>query len=160
MKTLILAILILSSFKSFAATDEARDLGTREDAYKICQQLPFQSDRNECIQKLRRYRYFDDRALEICSSLTFAREKVDCIWVIGDKEYENYEINNCIGQTFPSDRVKCLRESGGPLHSGACTDKRLALAYLQGARTDLGQGNLNEVGAKLDYLINVFEACR
>ena len=105
MKSLIVFAALLTSFATFA--------GDRNTAYEVvCRDMSFESDRTKCIQVIKPFNYFDDRALQICPLMAFDSKKIECLGYIGDKRYEAYEVEACRNATFESEKLKCLRDNG------------------------------------------------
>ena len=152
MKTLIVAI---SLFFGLAHA------GDRSAAYNlICKPLPFDSDRTNCMNRIKNYSYFDDRALSICASFNFDSDKISCLDLIADKTYEAYEMDACASKTFESEKRQCLQDNGtrtgGP---GGCLVGRDSLSQMRTALIDLRNGNAQSTDQRLSYLIQKYSNC-
>lgn len=138
--------------------------GDRNSAYNlICKPLTFESDRASCMNRVKNYSYFDDRALKMCKAATFDDNKVACLDLIGDKAYEDFEMNNCINQTFESKKMDCLQESGSPYNPDqdrACVPRQETISQLDASLRDLRSGNLKGADSRISYLLNRFTECR
>lgn len=153
MKTLIIT---LSLFISVAHA------GDRNTAYNaICKPLNFETERAACMAKVKSYSYFDDRGINICKSLTFDSSKVSCLDLIGDKTYEDFEMDNCINQTFESKMLECLRVSGTPYEQDRiCVQRQEAISQLDAGIREMRAGSLKAADRRLSLLLNRFIDCR
>lgn len=136
--------------------------GDRNSAYNaICKPLTFESERASCMAKVKNYSYFDDRGLGICKSLAFDSNKVSCLDLIGDKTYEDFEMDSCINQTFESRKLDCLQENGAPYEPNkVCVLREEAISHLQTGIKDMRAGNLKAADQRLSFLLNKFTDCR
>jgi hypothetical protein len=131
--------------------------GDRNTAYgMVCKDLTFESDRNKCVETIRPHSYFDDQALAMCAAFTFDSNKIQCLGLIGGKQYDAYEIDACRNTTFDSDRLRCLQTNGRPANNRPCLPRQEVLGQLQAGLTDLRVGNLGTVDKRLQYLIANF----
>ncbi len=147
MKSILLILLFVSS--TLLA-------GDRTSAYNaICKKLPFESDRNKCVAKIRPYNYFSDEALAICVSLSFDSTRVECLDYLGDKNFESYEIDTCKNSTFDSDKLKCLKENGSPVKK-TCLPRLDVLNQLNASMNDLKSQNYGSLEKRLIYLTAKF----
>jgi hypothetical protein len=130
--------------------------GDRNTAYNvICKGLPFESDRNKCVAKIRPFNYFNDQALAICAGLSFDSKRVECLDYIADKNYEVYEIETCKNSTFDSDKMKCLSENGAPFKK-VCLPRQDVLFQLNASMSDLQSRNLGSLEKRLIFLTAKF----
>ena len=163
MKILLTLLALLSTTALFA--------GDRNSAYEaICKNMTFESERNNCIAKIRPYNYFNDTALMICAGFNFDSTKMECLGYISDKFYDNYEVETCRNSTFDSQKLACLRDNGttrpnpgpgpGPIPTPGCISRQEALNQLRSAQTELRSGNTGTVDKRLTFLINKFQNCQ
>ncbi len=110
MKVFILSGLILLSAV-------ISDAAGREEAYRICEAMDFDSHKRECISKIRNYEYFELQAISICVGFDFDSGRLPCVDAIGDKSYDNYELRACSQEHFDSEKLKCLESSGKPAYN-------------------------------------------
>lgn len=100
-----------------AAWDDGRD-----DAVRLCGRLPFDSDKNSCIQQVSRARYIERAAADVCAKMSFNDSIPNCLSAIADKAYLRAETDVCSKESFDDDKVSCLRGSGrfawGPAPGG------------------------------------------
>lgn len=136
--------------------------GDRNTAYNaICKPMTFESERANCMEKVKGYTYFDDRGLAVCKNQTFDSNKVSCLDFIGDKTYEDYEMDNCINQTFESKKLQCLQESGTPYNQGSqCVPRDETIKQLNSGIRDMRAGNLKAADQRLTQLLNRYIDCR
>jgi hypothetical protein len=136
--------------------------GDRTTAYNIiCKPMTFESDRNNCLAKIRNYSYFDNRALGICAAITFDSNKVSCLDVIGDKAYEGYEMDKCVNETFESRKLDRLHELGTIYNPNkpACVSREETITQLSYSLKDLRSGNLGSTDQRLSNLLARFTDC-
>jgi uncharacterized Fe-S cluster protein YjdI len=152
-------VLAMSLFLSFICNVQA---GDRTSAYNaICKPMPFETNRNECMAKVKLYNYFDNRALGICAALAFDSGKMSCLDLIGNKTYEGYEMDSCIHQTFESKKLECLQENGSIYQPNkpSCVPNQEAVEQLSNSLQDLRSGNLRAVDQRLSILLDHFNKC-
>ncbi|MFA6236908.1 MAG: hypothetical protein WC635_06230 [Bacteriovorax sp.] len=149
-------IITLSLFISIAHA------GDRNTAYNaICKPLDFESERAACMAKIKNYSYFDDRGINICKSLAFDSSKVSCLDLIGDKTYEDYEMDHCINQTFETKMLECLKDSGTPYQQGRiCVPREEAVSQLDAGIREMRAGSLKAADKRLSLLLNRFATCQ
>lgn len=151
MKMLIASLLLCSSVMAFA--------GDRNTAYEaVCKNMSFESDRNKCVQVIRPFSYFDERALSICTIFPFDSTQMECLGYIGDKRYEMYEIDICQNATFDSEKLKCLKDNGS-FGGQTCMPRQEVISQLRQAQLELRQGNTGTVDKRLTYLIGKLNSC-
>jgi hypothetical protein len=82
-------------------------------AYKIiCQPMKINSEILECVSKVRTYLYYNLNALKICSTLVLNSEKISCLDIIGDVDYERSETDKCSSLLAEEDKRECLQNLG------------------------------------------------
>lgn len=86
----------------------------RDQAAALCGRLPFDSDKNSCLQQVSRARYIERGAAEVCAKLSFNDSIPDCLSAIADKAYLRAETDVCGRESFDDDKVQCLRNGGRP----------------------------------------------
>ncbi|MBI3566205.1 MAG: hypothetical protein HY079_13500 [Elusimicrobia bacterium] len=84
----------------------------RDDAARLCGRLPFDSDKNSCLQQVSRARYIEREAAAVCAKLSFNDSIPNCLTAISDKAYLRAETDVCAKESFDDDKVNCLRGSG------------------------------------------------
>jgi hypothetical protein len=136
--------------------------GDRAAAYNlICKPMTFESERNDCISRIRNYSYFENRALGICKAVTFDSNKTSCLGIIGDKVYEVWDMDRCVNETFESRKLDCLQEFGTiytpDRHS--CVPRDEAITQLSYSLKDLRAGNLGSTDQRLSNLLEKFTDC-
>jgi hypothetical protein len=155
MKLLMALLLAFISTLSFAAD--------RNAAYElICKPLTFESERLNCLNQIRNFNYFDDRALRFCSARTFNSEKMGCTLKIAQRMYEDFEYNYCMSLTFENQQIECLRTSGTVLRPNpnpTCLDKYTTMSSIQAAINLLRMGNPQAADATLNNLLVRISAC-
>ena len=131
--------------------------GDRTSAYEaICRHFAFESERDQCAAQIRPYNYFEDAALEICTTFSFNSTKMECLRNIGGKQYEPFEIERCRDTPFDSGKLSCLRNSGTPYNNQTCLPRQEILSQLQAAQVELRSGQTGTVDKRLTYLIGKF----
>ncbi|MDD4975307.1 MAG: hypothetical protein PHY93_13190 [Bacteriovorax sp.] len=136
--------------------------GDRTTAYNIiCKPMTFESERNNCLSKIRNYSYFDNRALGICAAVTFDSNKISCLNVIGDKAYEEYEMDKCVNETFESKKLDCLHKLGTIYNPNrpSCVPTEEVIAQLSYSLKDLRSGNQGSTDQRLSNLLAKFMDC-
>lgn len=157
MKAMILIAFVLVSS---ALTAQAAG---REEASKICSSMSFESSRNQCLEKLRPFEYFDTGAIEVCKTMGFDSTMVQCVSAIGDKAYENYEIENCLAQDFDSTKLSCLNNNGKRYtrpQQQNCISKGRLVQKLKDVEYLVYNGQNRSAGFELRDLINTLEYCQ
>lgn len=157
MKSLILALTLFSSLAAISA--QASD---RTAAYNlICKPMTFESDRANCLSKVKQYTYFDKRGLTFCAGLNFDTNKLSCLAVIGDKVYEGYEMDQCMSLTFESQKIDCLTENGTTYNPNrpSCVPRDEAISSLTNSLTDLRNGNVRNADHRISDLLQRFTDC-
>ncbi len=86
----------------------------RQQAFEICTSMSFDRNRDACISAIGSFEYFDQAAIDICTSMSFDSGKLECIQNIGNKTYEVYESENCAKKSFDINKNQCLNTSGRP----------------------------------------------
>ncbi len=149
-------IITLSLFLSVAHA------GDRSSAYNaICKPMTFETDRAACMAKVKRYQYFDDKALALCKSQTFDTERVSCMEIIGDKMYEKFEMDFCLAKVFDTEKVECLNENGSIyIPERQCVQREEAITQLDAGIKEMRAGNLKSADQRLSYLLDRFMDCR
>ena len=135
--------------------------GDSNTAYNmVCKNLPFESDRNKCLEVIKQHTYFDNQALEICASFTFDSNKTQCLGTNAEKLYIDYEIDACKNSTFDSDKLNCLKVNGRAINNGGgnwpCLPNQIVLQQLQSGLNNLRNGDLGTLDKRLQYLISNF----
>jgi hypothetical protein len=102
MKFLSFILLILLSFQ----------ISAHERNSSFCDSFTFDSYRHQCVDKIISIDYFDNRALEVCRRMTFDSGKMECLSVIGNKEYDRMEVSDCGRMTFDNEILMCLGRRG------------------------------------------------
>lgn len=151
MKILIALFTLFISTSIFAAD--------RNAAYNlICKPLPFESERNQCINIIKPFSYFDAGALKMCAQFPFTNTKFECLGYIGNKEYMAYEIEACQATVFDTKKLECLRDNGTVTGGGGsgCLPNQDVLLQLRAAQQDLNNGQLGSVDKRLTFLIAKF----
>lgn len=136
--------------------------GDRTTAYNmICKPMTFESDRDNCLSRIRNYSYFDNRALGICAAVTFDSNKVSCLDIIGDRAYEGYEMDKCVNETFESKKLECLHEMGTIYNPdrASCVPREETITQLSNSLKDLRSGNLAGTDRRLSNLLAKFTDC-
>lgn len=135
--------------------------GDRNSAYNaICKPMTFESERADCAAKIKHFSYFDDRGLIICTYVVFDNDKLKCLKALGDKIYDDYEMDRCIDQTFESDKIKCLNESGSPYGQGrVCVQREEVMTQLDAGIREMRAGNLISADNRLSHLLQKFVIC-
>ena len=155
MKMILTLILAFISTFAFAAD--------RNDAYNtICKPLNFETDRQNCLNKIRNFQYFDDRALKYCSERTFDSNKLECTVKIAQRMYEDFEFNHCMSLTFESQQMECLKTSGTVLRQNPnpnCIDKFTTMNSIQMAINMLRMGNPQGADITLNNLLARLSTC-
>lgn len=157
MKAMILALSFLTSITY--ATAYASD---RTAAYNlICRPMTFESDRANCLTKVKQYTYFDKRGLTYCSTINFDSNKLSCLGTIGDRVYEGYEMDHCMSLTFDSQKLECLQSSGTTYNPnrGNCVPREEAISQLQSSLTELRKGNVRGADQQISNLLDRFTDC-
>lgn len=95
----------------FLATGIVRADGI-EDGEKMCQEMPFSSDKMKCMTEVQKGRYYQSNAMDICRNFPFTREKMECLGKIRDKSYTPTLIQTCKDMTFSSKIIECLAQFG------------------------------------------------
>ena len=152
MKTIVIALSLILS---------VAHAGDRNSAYyAICKPMTIESEQADCMAKIKRFNYFDDRGLEICKSVVFDNDKVSCLKILGDKAYDAYEMDHCTELVFESEKIACLRVSGTPYGQGrSCVPKDEAIAQLYSGIRDMRAGNLQAADQILSNLLARFSNC-
>ena len=104
----LLAFCILIKTNSGLAQD-------RNSVYNsVCAPFSFESSRHSCVDKIEQYEYLSGDAAKICGDMAFDSNKLLCLDVIGNKQYEHYELEDCAHPTgnFDSDILNCLKRRG------------------------------------------------
>lgn len=136
--------------------------GDRSRAYNVvCKPMTFDSQRNECISKIKPFNYFDNIALQVCASIQFDSNKISCLGVIGNKSYEVYEADSCLRQPFELSKMQCLEEMGSPYDPSkpVCVSNEEAIAQISNSLIDLRRGNLAVVDQRLVNLLDRYSSC-
>ncbi|MDO9182985.1 MAG: hypothetical protein Q7U04_11285 [Bacteriovorax sp.] len=136
--------------------------GDKTTAYNlVCKPMSFETDRNNCIFKISKYLYFDNKALGICADINFDSNKISCLEVIGNKVYEGYEMNMCLNETFESKKLECLNRLGSIYspNRSACVPRDEVIGQLTISLNDLRSGRLQAVGMRLSDLLAIFANC-
>ncbi len=153
----LILTLLLAFISTFALAAD------RNTAYElICKPLNFESERQNCLSKIRSFQYFDDRALKFCSERTFDSNKLDCTLKIAQRMYEDFEYNHCMSLTFESQQIECLKTSGTVLRPNpnpSCIDKYTTMNSIQAAISLLRMGNPQGADATLNNLLARLSAC-
>lgn len=102
MKILSLSLLLFLSFQ----------LSAHERSESFCDSFAFDSYRHQCVDKIVNIDYFDNRALDVCRRMNFDSSRMECLSVIGNKEYERIEITDCGRMTFDNEILLCLGRRG------------------------------------------------
>lgn len=157
MKVLLIALSVFVSIGFGVA--QAAD---RNAAYNaICKPMTFESDRASCMAKVKMYNYFDDKGLAFCKALIFDNDKVRCMEIIGDKMYEKFEMDNCMGKVFESEKLQCLEENGTVYNpSKGCVELEDMITQLNSGIKDMRLGNLKAADQRLSFLLNRLIDCR
>lgn len=146
-------------FLSLALSFASSFAGTRADAYElICKQFTFESTRNECMEKISKASYFENRAIEICTTFRFDSSKMDCLVAIIDKVYENYEADHCNNQTFESGKIDCLQKLGSR-YSPNCLSNRAIIIEAQRTISEIHTGLATAAISRQQNLINYLSRC-
>lgn len=134
----------------------------RNAAYEqICKPLPFDTSRRDCANKLKKYSYFDDRALYFCSTLAFDSSRLSCMELVGDRVYEEYEMESCLNEVFESKKLECLKTSGTVYNpnSGTCLDRIEVIHQLSLGIKELRAGNTRFADKVMTGLLGKFQNC-
>lgn len=136
--------------------------GDRNSAYNaICKPMTFETERADCILKIKNFSYFDDRGLFFCKGLIFDFDKMSCTELIGDKVYEGYEMDHCMNLVFDSAKLECLKESGTPYgRDQHCVRREETITQLDAGIKEMRAGSLKAADQRLSYLLNRFIDCR
>ena len=152
----ILATLLLTFL--FSALSFAAD---QNYAYEqICKPMSFSSERASCTNIIRKYSFFHDEALQMCSEVNFNSDKMRCLDAIGNKSYMNFEISECQNENFESQKINCLMNSGS--QSSGTINCQLNTATEQKFKSmlfDLRSGNYRAVDNNLLQLIEQSKNC-
>lgn len=135
--------------------------GDRNSAYNtICKPMTFEPERDECVAKIKVYSYFDDRGLGVCKSVVFDSNKISCLGLIGDRTYEDFEMDHCINQTFESEKLSCLKESGTPYkRERICVQRAEAIRQLEAGIKEMRAGNITAADQRFSNLLAKFTDC-
>lgn len=153
----ISAVVLLLAVKTFAADQNF--------VYqKFCQPLTFTTDRQNCVNIIRKYTYFKESALDICAPMTFTSEQFKCLDSVGNKTYMDFEITECDNENFESQKITCLAKSGTPISNGGngSLDCKLGSNTEQLFKSmlfDLRNGNTRSVDTQLQQLIEKSKNC-
>lgn len=152
MKAMVLALTFLVS-ASYASD--------RTAAYNlICKPMTFESDRANCLNKVKQYTYFDKRALTYCSTLNFDTNKLECLETIGNRVYEGYEMDHCLDLTFDSQKLECLSTSGTRYNpSRNCVPREETISQLSSSLSELRSGNIRGADMRISNLLERFNDC-
>lgn len=129
---------------------------------KFCQPLTFTTDRQNCVNIIRKYTYFKESALDICAPMTFTSEQFKCLDSVGNKTYMDFEITECDTENFESQKISCLARSGTSITNGGSLDCKLGSTTEQLFKSmlfDLRSGNSRSVDAQLQQLIEKSKNC-
>ncbi len=129
---------------------------------KFCQPLTFTTDRQNCVNIIRKYTYFKESALDICQPMTFTSEQFKCLDTVGNKNFMDFEITECENESFESQKITCLAKSGTPISSGGSLDCKLNSTTEQLFKSmlyDLRSGNYRPVDSQLQQLIEKSKNC-
>lgn len=153
MQATILALFFLIS------TAHASD---RTAAYNlICKPMTFETERANCLNKVKQYTYFDKRGLTYCSTLSFDSDKLSCLSAIGDRVYESFEMDHCLSLTFDSAKMECLETSGTTYNPnrGVCVPREEAISQLSSSLSELRNGNARAADQRISNLLARFTDC-
>lgn len=150
----ILAGLIICSSTSFAQQK-------RIDAAGICMGMgfAFSSDTDDCVEAIRGAYYIEQNALQVCKSLPFGDDKIECLSAIANKTYTDSEVQLCRSKVFSDDRNSCLENNGQPYSSGYSDSERLEAARILALRLkqELSNGQLIRAISTLNDLLWVLQ---
>lgn len=140
----------------------------RQEASAVCSSFTFESDRNACIKEIGQHNYYEQSALDICKGFTFDSDKQNCMRIIGDKQFDQYETENCAKNTFDSDKIQCLKTSGRvatpvpppppPPGYGSCSAGQTIL-QLQNIDRSVYMGRNNDARIQINELISRLQRC-
>lgn len=102
MKVLLFTLFLFLSFQ----------ISAHEKSSSFCDSFAFDSYRHQCVDKIMTIEYYDDRALDVCRRMNFDSSRMECLGVIGNKEYENIEVTDCGRMTFDNEILLCLGRRG------------------------------------------------
>lgn len=102
------------SILSILAVGSLAQAGTFREAAAVCESMSFQSGKNTCFGYISSVKaeYFNAGAIQVCQSMSFDSGKNLCVVNITSKEYESFEISNCLGLSFDSEKNTCLQSFG------------------------------------------------
>lgn len=154
--TRLLFVLAITSLVSAAYASD------RTAAYNlICKPMTFESDRANCLNQIKRFTYFDKRALTFCSGLNFDSNKMNCLQIIGDRVYEGYEMDHCLSLTFDSQKLECMQNSGTIYNPNrpACVPREETISQLSSSLREMRTGNVRAADQRISALLERFTDC-
>ena len=87
--------------------------GDRTAAFnKICKPMTIQNNIYACVSVVRNYIYFDNRGLGLCANIALDVDRILCLDIIGDKVYEQAEMDKCLSGVSESEKLDCLTDLG------------------------------------------------
>ena len=125
-----------------------------EAAVKLCSSFSWESDRTECLSKIRG-KTFDERAVKICTTFSWDSNKTDCLQKISNKYYRSEtELKLCADITWESDRLNCLGEADSIQHPvGGPIDPIYARSEIRRALKELRNQEYDRVDYRLERLL-------
>lgn len=150
--TILLSVLLLAQLSFATDQNQAYDL--------ICKPMSFSSERTSCANIIRKYSFFQPEALQMCAEVNFNSDKMRCLDGIGNKSYMNFEISECKNETFESQKINCLMNSGTQ-GSGSvdCKINGITQQKFKSMLFDLRSGNYRAVDNNLQQLIEQSKNC-
>lgn len=153
-KLVLIAIVTLTSAFSFAA-DRSGAFNT------ICKGLYAENSQMTCMQTVKAYTFFNDSALKICAALYNDSSKVACLANIGDKDFENFEVDQCGSLYNDTSKLECLKSNGAiRAKLPACVKKEDLINLLKMSLDNLHAGNFSSVDSTLANILTSLNNCQ
>ncbi len=107
----LLSILLLASLW-YIPNGYALENDGLEEAEKVCRSLFTSAQRDVCLKEVNEARFFDVKAVKVCSE-QFGSDKISaCIKVIANKNYSQTAVEECRGRFGSANVISCFDANG------------------------------------------------
>lgn len=80
-------------------------------ASRVCANLVYADDKIKCMSIIQN-KQFDDNAIRVCASMVYSDDKLTCLQQIANKRFTSQaEVNICSSLVYSNDKLRCLSKA-------------------------------------------------